>query len=80
MKGFQYSRLSPTDPETKTYKFSALDGPSFFTYGVPAGKYSSAFTYTQQKNSDGFSMNNEQSGTTGHYGSAELYSTSNSSS
>lgn len=79
MKAFQYSRLSSSEPETKKYRFSALDGPSYFTYGVPAGKYSSAFTYSRQPMTDGLSAADDRVWADMHHGSEELYSTSNMS-
>lgn len=48
MSSFKYSRLKSRDPDSHKYKFNALDGPSYFTYDVPAGKYSSAFTYNNK--------------------------------
>jgi hypothetical protein len=79
MKAFQYTRLSSSDPEKKKYNFNALDGPSYFTYGVPAGKYSSAFTYSRQQMNDGSSGNDDRAWADMHNGSEELYSTSNMS-
>jgi hypothetical protein len=43
MSSFKYSRLPTCE---NTAQFNALDGPSYFSYGVDSKKYNSAFTYS----------------------------------
>jgi len=43
MNSQKYSRLPTSDPGPE---FSALDGPSFFSYEIERKKYGSAFSYT----------------------------------
>lgn len=42
MSKLKYSRLPTSD---QTVEFSALDGPSYFSYGIDKKKYKSTFTY-----------------------------------
>lgn len=46
MSSFKYTRLPSSEPSSTSIKFEALDGPSYFSYDVPRGKYKSAFTYS----------------------------------
>ena len=43
MNALKYSRLPTSDPGPE---FSALDGPSYFSYEIERKKYGSAFSYT----------------------------------
>ena len=43
MNALKYSRLPTSDPGPE---FSALDGPSYFSYEIERKKYGSAFNYT----------------------------------
>jgi len=43
MNAPKYSRLPTSDPGPE---FSALDGPSYFSYEIERKKYGSAFSYT----------------------------------
>ena len=43
MNSLKYSRLPTSEPGPE---FSALDGPSYFSYEIERKKYGSAFNYT----------------------------------
>jgi len=43
MNSQKYSRLPTSDPGPE---FTALDGPSYFSYEIERKKYGSAFSYT----------------------------------
>jgi hypothetical protein len=51
MSSAKYSRLATSDVSPE---FNALDGPSFYSYGVEKNKYKSAFTYTNMPSSSAY--------------------------
>lgn len=48
----KYIRLSTSDSGKQSFKFNALNGPSYYSYEIPDSKYVSAFTYADYSGLD----------------------------